>query len=64
MHPARRPRGSQTRSLNEFEKVRAEIEELKGQIKFIKDQAERTAKLDLLAGSQQEKVLLMQGEQT
>ena len=48
-------------SLNELEKLQPKIEELEGQIKGTKDQAERTAMLNLLAGRQQEKVLLMQG---
>ena len=50
-------------SSDELERLRAKIEELEGQIKRTKDLAERTAMLNVLAGLQQEKILLMQGEQ-
>ena len=50
-------------SSSELVELRSEIAELKEQLKGTKDQAERTAMLNLLAGRQQEKVLLMQGEQ-
>ena len=50
-------------SSDELEKLRTKIEELEGQIKGTKDQAETTAMLNVLAAMRQEKVLLMQREQ-
>ena len=47
----------------ELANVRTKIEALEKEIKKSKDLAENTAMLNLLAGLQQEKVLLMQGEQ-
>ena len=46
-----------------LEKLRTRIEKLEKQIEDTEDQAQKTAMLNLLAGMQQEKVLLMQGEQ-
>ena len=49
-------------SSGELENVRTKIEELEKEIKTSKDLAEKTAIFNLLAGLQQEKVLLLQGE--
>ena len=50
-------------SSGELVELRSEIAEIKEQLKRTTDQAEKTALITLLAGMQQEKVLLMQGEQ-
>jgi predicted mannosyl-3-phosphoglycerate phosphatase (HAD superfamily) len=50
-------------SSDELEKLRSKIDEYEEQLKGTTDQAVKTALITLLAGMQQEKVLLMQGEQ-